>query len=347
MRREPELAGMRAILALLALQMSCLARADTQSAPPGWTLDFFSPSPLLVLLVVIVIEAFLLRYMRIVRNQLSRALVDSQSDEKIRATVLSGYSDLPLEKPRAPAAAPTNQALQDPTVEHDALVGELVDQAAPNLPMVNVLARAVQVIGPVLGGSLSPVALITTLIGVGSKLGATAYAHWITRIMDLPYKPGQLSSKLFDSHAAIGVITQVPTLFKALGPQLAGDRTSAVDVVQLALGADDREALVNKYPQAFMGLAQPSIESAVRDLQKAALDFVLRQEVPPDAVKDVGGLASVLKAVDQVRGNHEASAALDLVMTTAKTLENNQLHPELVFTNAAFLLSTSNTAAAA
>jgi len=257
-----------------------------------------------------------------------------------------------------PAAA--SQALQDAKVKHDALArdrldqiavqrdGNIVGRAAPDLPVVNVLAIAVQAIGPVLGGgSIPPLALITTLIGIGSKLGPAAYAHWIARISDLPYLPGQLSSKLLDGNAAISVITQVPTLFKAFGPQLAaGDRATAVDVVQLALAADGSEALLNKYPQAFDGLAQPSIESAVRDLRKTALDFVLGQEVPPDAAKDVGGLASLLKAVDQVRSNHEASAALELVMTTAKTLKRSQLDPEPVFTNAASLLSHSNADAA-
>ena len=344
MRRQPDLATQRTILALLALQMSCLAQADTQTTPPGPTLELFSPSPLLILLVVIAIEAFLLHYLRAIRNQLSRALVDGRSDEKVRPTVLSGYSDLPLGQPR-PAAAAANPSLQDAAVEHDALAGRLVDQAAPNLPMVNILAQAVQAIGPALGGSIPPVALITTLIGVGSRLDAPAHAHWIARIMDLPYTPRQPSSKLFDSNAAISVITEVPTLRRAFGPQLAaGDRASAADVVELALGADGREALVNKYPRAFADLTQSSIESAVRDLQKAALDFVLRQEVPLDAVKDVGGLASVLKAVDQVRGNRDARAALDLVMTTANALRSNQLHPELVFTNAASLLFTSNIA---
>lgn len=494
MRRQPDLAGMRAILALLTLQVSWPARADTQPALAHWTLDLFSLSPLLVLLVVIALMAFLLRYIWGLRDQISRALANGQIDEKMRATALSGYSDWPLGLPRGSVravlalvivfgsvallavstvlpqaykfpdalvgilgailgfyfgknggstdgqavaavaaahadardaikeatnaksesreaqaqAAAANQALQDAKGKHDALAGDrldqitsglqdavtvgqslaqvlpsklgesittatqvvsnslvavndlrkgdlsdavqqagkIVEQATPNLPVVTVLAKAVQAMAPVLGGSIPPVALITTLIGVGSKLGAAAYAHWISRIMDLPYTPGQFSPKLFDSNAAISVITQVPTLFKAFGPQLAaGDRATAVDVVQLALAAEGSEALVNKYPQAFAGLAPPSIESAVRDLQKAALDFVLGQEVPPGAAKAVGGLTSVLKAVDQVRSNPEASAALDLVMTTAKTLESNQMHPELVFTNAASLLSSSDTAA--
>lgn len=226
--------------------------------------------------------------------------------------------------------------------------GKIVDQVAPNMPVVNVLAKAAQAIGPVLGGSIPPIALLTTIVSIGSKLGSVAYAHWVARIMDMPYTPGQFSPKLFDSTAAISVISQVPAVLKAMHPQLAaGDRASALDVVQLALGDDGGDALVKKYPQFFAGLAQPSIEAAVRDLQKAALDFVLGNEVPPDAAKDVGGLTPLLKAVDQVRANPDASAALDMVMTTAKTLEGVQKHPEMEFNNAAALLSRSNTAARA
>lgn len=224
----------------------------------------------------------------------------------------------------------------------------IVNQVAPNLPVVNVLAKAVQAIGPVLGGSIPPLALITTIIGIGSKLGAVAYAHWVARIMDQPYTPEQFSPKVFDSNTAISVIAQVPTVLRAFRTQLAaGDRELALDVVHLALAGDDGESLVAKYPQAFGGLAQASIESAVRDLHKAALDFILGNEVPPDAAKDVGGLGPLLKAVDKVRSNPDSSAALDLVMTTAKTLESTQKHPETEFSNAAALLSGSNTVAAA
>ena len=224
----------------------------------------------------------------------------------------------------------------------------MVSQVAPNLPVVSVLAKAAQAIGPILGGSIPPLALITTIIGIGSKLGAVAYAHWVARIMDQPYTPEQISPKLFDSNAAISVISQVPAVLKAFRPQLAaGDRELAVDVVRLGLAGDGGEALVAKYPQAFAGLAQASIESAVGDLQKAALDFVLGNEVPADAAKDVGGLGPLLKAVDKVRGNPDSSAALDLVMTTAKTLEGAQKHPETEFGNAAALLSGSKAAAAA
>jgi hypothetical protein len=225
---------------------------------------------------------------------------------------------------------------------------KIVDQVAPNLPVVNVLAKAVQTLGPVLGGSIPPLALITTIVSIGSKLGAVAYAHWIARIMDLPYTPSNFSAKVFDSNDAISVITQVPTVLNAFRPQLAaGDRELALDVVHLALAGDGGEALIKKYPQAFAGVAHPLVESAVRDLQKAALDFILGNEVPPEVTKDVGGLGPLLQAVDKVRGNPEASAALDLVMTTAKTLKSAQKDPATQFTEAAEFLSRPNTAAAA
>jgi hypothetical protein len=224
----------------------------------------------------------------------------------------------------------------------------VVNQVAPNLPVVSVLAKAAAAIGPVLGGSIPPIALITTIVSIGTKLGSVAYAHWYARIMDMPYTPGQFSPELFDSNAAIAVIAQVPTMMQALRPQLAaGDRAAAVDVVKLVLAGDDGETLVKKYSQEFAGLAQPSIEAAVRDLQKAALGYVVEAEVPADAAKHVGGVSPLLKAVDQIRANPDASAALDMVMTTVKTLDGAKKHPEVEFNNAAVLLSKSNTAAAA
>lgn len=221
---------------------------------------------------------------------------------------------------------------------------KVVNQAAPNMPVVNVLAKAAQMMGPILGTSIPPIALITTLIGIGSKLGSAAYAHWVARIMDLPYTPEQFSPKVFDSNSAESVIMQVPSVLKALQPQLAaGDRSLALTVVQLALAGDGGAALVAKYAQAFGGFSQANIDSAVRDLQKAALDFVLGRELPADAGKSVGGLSTVLKAVDQVRSNPDASAALDMVMTTAKTLDAAGVHAELEFNKAAQILSRPNT----
>jgi hypothetical protein len=220
---------------------------------------------------------------------------------------------------------------------------KVVDQAAPNMPVVSVLTKAVQAMGPVLGGSIPPVALITTLIGIGGRLGSAAYAHWVARIMDQPYTPEQFSPKVFDSNAAESLIMQVPSVLKALQPQLAaGNRDMALDVVRLALAGDGGATLVGKYAQAFAGFSQAGIDSAVRDLQKAALDFVLGRELPADAGKSVGGLSAVLKAVDQVRSNPDASAALDMVMTTAKTLAAAQMHPELEFNKAAEILSRPN-----
>jgi hypothetical protein len=224
----------------------------------------------------------------------------------------------------------------------------VVNQVAPNLPVVSVLAKAAAAIGPVLGGSIPPVALITTIVSIGSKLGSVAYSHWVARIMDMPYTPEQFSAKLFDSNNAIAVIEQVPAVLKGYrAAGMVGDRAAALDMVQLALTDEGVEALVKKYPQLFAGLAQPSIEAAVRDLQKAALDFVIDAELPPDAAKAVGGLPPLLRAVDQIRSNPDASAALDMVMTTVKTLDAAQKHPEVEFNKAATLLSQPNTAAAA
>ena len=221
---------------------------------------------------------------------------------------------------------------------------KVVDQAAPNMPVVSVLAKAAQAMGPVLGGSIPPIALITTIIGIGSKLGSAAYAHWVARIMDQPYTPAQFSPKLLDSNAAESVIMEVPAVLKAVQPQLAaGDRELALDVVRLALAGDGGAGLVAKYAQAFDGFSQANIDSAVRDLQKAALDFVLGRELPADAGKSVGGLSAVLKAVDKVRSNPDSSAALDMVMTTAKTLDAAQMHPEAEFNRAADILSRPNT----
>jgi hypothetical protein len=121
-------------------------------------------------------------------------------------------------------------------------------------------------------------------------------------------------------------------LTQALGPQLqAGGNDVALQVVQLALTADGAASLAGKFPEAFTGMAQATLDQAVRDLQKAALDFVLAKDLPPDAGAPLGGNTAMLQAIDKVR----ASAGLDAVMTTVTALRQAGKNPATEFQAAA------------
>ena len=214
--------------------------------------------------------------------------------------------------------------------------GTLLTQATPNLPVVSVLTQAAQVIGPVLGTAVPPAAFITTILGIGSKLSAAAYTRWIARTMDQPYTPEQFSPTVFDSNTAQSLITQVPALTQALGPQIeAGGNDVALEVVQLALTADGAASLAAKFPEAFTGMAPATLDQAVRDLQKAALDFVLAKDLSPDAGAPLGGNTAMLQAIDKVRASPSASAGLDAVMTTVTALRQAGKNPATEFQAAA------------
>ncbi len=214
--------------------------------------------------------------------------------------------------------------------------GTLLTQATPNLPVVSVLTQAAQVIGPVLGTAVPPAAFITTILGIGSKLSAAAYTRWIARIMDQPYTPEQFSPTVFDSNTAQSLITQVPALTQALGPQIeAGGNDVALEVVQLALTADGAASLAAKFPEAFTGMAPATLDQAVRDLQKAALDFVLAKDLSPDAGAPLGGNTAMLQAIDKIRASPSASAGLDAVMTTVTALRQAGKNPATEFQAAA------------
>ena len=105
-----------------------------------------------------------------------------------------------------------------------AKASDLLASATPNLPVVQVLTKAVAALAPVIGTVFPPLTLITTIIGVGSKLGAVAYAHWIARVMDAPYTPAQFSPSLIDSNAAVTLVEQVPVLAKSLRRGVAAGR---------------------------------------------------------------------------------------------------------------------------
>jgi hypothetical protein len=223
---------------------------------------------------------------------------------------------------------------------------ELLDKAAPDMPVVTVLAKAAAAMGPVLGTAFPPVALLTTLIGIGSKLSAAAYARWVARVMDQPYTQEQFSPAVFDSNAAESLLLQAPAMLKAIGPLLqAGGRDVALDVVRLALAPDGGVALLAKYPAAFANFDQSSIDGAIRDVQKASLDYVLAKDLPPDAGAALGGPPALLQAIDKVRANPEASAGLDAVMTTMAALKRSGENPETAFRDAARLIPGAPVAA--
>lgn len=219
--------------------------------------------------------------------------------------------------------------------------GGLMQQAAPNLPVVHVLAKAAQLIGPALGSSIPPVALLTTLVGVGSKLGAAAYARWVARIMDQPYTPEQFSPTVFDSNAAATLVAEVPEFMTAFGDKLAsGDRQLALDVVRLALSEDGGAGLVARFPVELAKLDQPSLDRAIGALQKAALDMLVANDLPREAGAAFGGPDRLLEAVDKLRADASASAGLDAVMTTVTALRQADKNPAAEFEAAAEKLAS-------
>ncbi len=216
---------------------------------------------------------------------------------------------------------------------------QLAQLAAPNMPVVQVLAKAAPMIASVLGGAIPPVALIAALVSTGSQLSAAAYGRWIARVMDAPYTPEQFSPSVFDSNAARSLIAQVPVLMRVFGPRIAGDTAFALKIVQLALAEKGEAALLDACRQDFAGLDQPTITQAVRDLQKAALDTVLARDLPPDAGKAVGGAPAMLKALDSIRADRTASAGLDAVFATVQAVRTAGRNPATEFAKAATLLA--------
>lgn len=218
-------------------------------------------------------------------------------------------------------------------------VSGLLDKAAPNLPIVNVLTQAMNMIGPALGGAVPGLALITTVVGIGAKLGTVAYNRWVARVMDAPYTPEQFAPTVFDSNAAETLILQVPEIEQAFArPLQDGGRAEALTIVRLALEQDAAAALTARYPGCFDGMDQGAIDLALSKLRRAALDFVLGDDfksVPPETTAALGGPAGVLEALDKVNANPQARAGLDVMMTTVATLKQAGQNPAAAIADAA------------
>ena len=220
----------------------------------------------------------------------------------------------------------------------------LAAEAAPNMPVVQVLAKAVPMIGSALAGAMPPLALIGTLVSIGGQLSAAAYGRWIARVMDAPYTPEQFSPAVFDSDAARSLIAQVPVFMRVFGKKIAADTSFALKLVRLALSEDGESAVFDACKDDFAGLDQPTVSGAVRDLQKAALDSVLAHDLPVGTVSAVGGTAALFSAIDRIRADHDASAGLDAVYATVQAVRAAGGNPVAEFADAAKALSASTVA---
>jgi hypothetical protein len=218
---------------------------------------------------------------------------------------------------------------------------QLAQQAASNMPVVQVLAKAAPMIASALGGAIPPVALIAALVSGGSLLSAAAYNRWIARVMDAPYTPEQFSPTVFDSNAARSLIAGVPVLMRVFGQKIASDTALALKIVRLALSEDGDTALLDACKDDFAGLDQPTIAQAVRDLQKAALDTVLVRDLPAGAGNAVGGAPAMLHALDLIRADRGASAGLDAVYATVQAVRTAGRNPATEFAKAAAVLAPS------
>ena len=162
-----------------------------------------------------------------------------------------------------------------------AQAGELFTAMQSNQPVVQVLKQAASAFAPVIGTLFPPAALVTTIIGIGSKLSAAAYARWIARIMDAPYTPEQFSPSVLDSTGAQAALQQVPALATAFAAMLrGGDNAGVMNVVKTALADDPVAALTQAFPHELGTMDPLSLAQAAHDLQKAALDSVVQAEMP-------------------------------------------------------------------
>jgi hypothetical protein len=213
-----------------------------------------------------------------------------------------------------------------------AQAGNLVSTALPNQPVVQVLAKAASAFAPVIGTLFPPAALVTTIIGIGSQLSAAAYARWVARIMDAPYTPEQFSPTVLNSTGAQAALQQVPVLATAFAAMLrGGDNAGVLQVVKTALSDDPASALAQAFPTELGSMDPLSLTQAAHDLQKAVLDVVVQAEMPASVAADV---PKVLHAVDLIRADSGASAALDVVMTTVGALKQSGQHPDTAFKEA-------------
>ena len=217
----------------------------------------------------------------------------------------------------------------NPAEAADLVSGALGEFRRTN-PVFQAVDKALPVFTRVLGNNIPALGLITTLVGVGVRIGSARYERWKLRILQAPIDAAALPIQPIDGLQAESLFRANPVLAQAFASELSAGRSA--DLAQVANDflnvATEKLWAEKKY--RFDGdkerfESQAIFEKTVQALRRLLNDDDLQRYVEPAWLGSLNNYQSLVNAVDKLHENEEAEARLDqLVLVTDGLMREGQ-----------------------
>lgn len=195
-------------------------------------------------------------------------------------------------------------------------------------PMFQAVAKALPEFTRVLGVSVPALGLITSLVGIGVKIGTARYERWKQRILQAPIAAATLKVQQIDGLMAESLFRGNPVLARAFASELgAGDGAALATIAEDFLKTDT-DKLWNTYradgsKQRFD--SQDEFEKTVQVFRRLFVDDELRPYVDAAWLGQIKDYNSLVGAVDKLHADEAAHARLDeLVIVSNGLMEGGQ-----------------------
>jgi hypothetical protein len=192
---------------------------------------------------------------------------------------------------------------------------EVLDLFKSENPVRDVFTHALSSFAAVLGGSVPALAVISTVVQVGTKLVGAAYEKWRTRILNAPFFPSVTPLQVVDANTGFLLLRMSPIFKKAFMKELEANDREFMQSVMGLLQQDDVEPFWNDHKGSFESRAE--FEDGVREFRQAAADM----ELDPALFTEAGGKQGFLQSLEQINKDEKAEVALQQLAMTVENLQ--------------------------
>lgn len=204
---------------------------------------------------------------------------------------------------------------------------DLASTLSQRNPLHGVLRQTIGAFGRVPGVTAlagGPSGLAIALVLGTARLGGTAYDLWKVRVLDAEFNQTLIPPSPSHSAMAKTILEALPDLSGPLKAELMDNPAGRGDFAKRALAGQDA-ALFEAYGAAF-GQGFDTFSALLRSFRQLAAGEELIGKLPPDVLTETGAgdERELFDALDEVRGNPQAFAALDQLFLTASNARDDE-----------------------
>ncbi len=204
---------------------------------------------------------------------------------------------------------------------------EVFDIFRKGNPVKDFVEKATKSFGRVLGPAIPPIAIIGSVIAIGTKLAGMAFQKWKARVLHLPFSPAVIPLTVVDANTGFSLLVKTPIFKTAFTQQLTdNDRDFMKTAVEDFIKEEDHEALWTKYETKGTFESREQFDEGLEEFRRLVAARELQQDlavVESKELAEVGGPEKLIAAIDQLHTDDEALGDLDMLVTSVENLHRN------------------------